>query len=155
LQFKIVLNNFFVGRILAFDYGQKRTGLAVTDPLQIIASGLVTVETPNLFDFISGYLLKESVDCFVVGFPIQYNNSVISHSAPFIEKFIETLKKKFPNIPVEIEDEHFTSKQAMQAMIDGGLKKMQRRDKAMVDKVSASIILNNYLERKSKSNLKV
>ena len=144
-----------MGRIVAFDYGQKRTGIAVTDPLRIIASALITVETPKLFDFIAEYLSKEKVDCFVVGFPVQYNNTVPSHSIPMIEKFIEKLKLSYPNIPVETEDEHFSSRQAMQAMIDGGLKKMQRRDKAMIDKVSASIILHNYLERNSKSNLKV
>jgi len=143
-----------VGRILAFDFGQKRTGIAVTDPLQIIASALTTVETNKIFDFISNYLANEKVECFVVGFPIPRENSSISHSVPYINDFIENLKKKYPEIPVEIEDEHFSSKQAMQVMIAGGLKKMQRRDKSMIDKVSVSIILNNYLERKPKSNKK-
>jgi len=143
-----------VGRILAFDFGLKRTGIAVTDPLQIIASALTTVETNKIFDFISSYLTNEKVECFVVGFPIPRENSSISHSVPYISDFIEKLKKKYPEIPIEIEDEHFSSKQAMQVMIAGGLKKMQRRDKAMVDKVSASIILNNYLERKPKSDKK-
>jgi putative holliday junction resolvase len=144
-----------MGRILAFDYGKKRTGIAVTDPLQIIASALTTVETSGIFDFIAKYLANEKVECFVVGFPIPYENTNISHSSPLITEFIENLKKKFPETPVEIEDEHFSSKQAMRVMIDGGLKKMQRRDKSMVDKVSASIILNNYMERKSKSNRKI
>jgi putative holliday junction resolvase len=143
-----------VGRILAFDYGIKRTGIAVTDPLQIIASSLTTVETPKLFDFISNYLTNEQVECFVVGFPTQYDNTNLSHSVPYIKEFIENLKKKFPEIPVDTEDEHFSSIQAMQVMIDGGLKKMQRRNKGMIDKISASIILNNYLERKSKSDKK-
>jgi putative holliday junction resolvase len=141
-----------VGRILAFDFGQKRTGIAATDPLQIIASALTTVETKKVFEFLANYLAIEKVNCFVVGFPIPRENSSISHSVPFINDFIDNLKKKFPEIPVEIEDEHFSSKQAMQVMIEGGLKKMQRRDKAMVDKVSASIILSNYLERKPKFN---
>ena len=142
-------------RIMAFDFGLKRTGIAVSDPLQIIASGLTTVDTPKVFDFVSSYLETEKVECFVVGYPVEYENKTNSHSGPFIKKFIEDLKQKFPGIPIETEDEHFTSKQAMQAMIDGGLKKMQRRDKAMVDKVSASIILKNYLERKSISDKKI
>ncbi len=139
-----------MGRILAFDYGKKRTGIAVTDPLQIIASGLTTVNTQDIFSFITDYLKTEKVDCFVVGFPTQLDNSEPSHSAPLIKNFVKQLKKKFPDIPVELEDEHYTSKMAMQAMIDGGLKKMQRRDKAMVDKVSASIILQSYMSRTSK-----
>ncbi len=139
-----------MGRILAFDYGKKRTGVAVTDPLQIIASGLTTVDTPEIFKFITEYIKTEQVEQFVVGFPTQFDNSKPSHSAPLIENFVKQLKKKFPNIPVDLEDEHYTSKLAMQAMIDGGLKKMQRRDKAMVDKVSASIILQSYMSRTKK-----
>ncbi len=136
-----------MARILAFDYGKKRTGIAVSDPLQIIASGLTTVETKVLFKFIADYLKKEEVDCFVVGFPTQHDNSGPAHSLPLIEKFVERLKKEFPDIPVELEDEHFTSKIAVRTMIDGGLKKMKRRDKAMIDKVSASIILRSYMDR--------
>lgn len=134
---------------MAFDFGKKRTGIAVTDPLQIIASALTTVETQNIYKFISDYIKEEKVECFVVGFPTQYENAAPSHSAPLIKKFVKQLNKKFPDIPVELEDEHFTSKLAMQVMIDGGLKKMQRRDKAMVDKVSASIILQSYMSRKN------
>jgi len=141
-----------VGRILSFDYGRKRTGIAATDPLQIIASALTTVETPQVFEFISNYITNEVVECFVVGFPTIYENTNISDSVPYINEFIINLKKKFPNIPVETEDEHYSSKEAMQAMIDGGVKKKQRRDKSMVDKISATIILRNYLERKSKLN---
>jgi putative Holliday junction resolvase len=139
-----------VGRILAFDFGKKRTGVAATDPLQIIASGLKTVDTQDVFKFITEYLKTEQVDLFVVGFPTQFDNSKPSHSAPLIENFVKQLKKKFPNIPVDLEDEHYTSKLAVQAMIDGGLKKMQRRDKAMIDKVSASIILQSYMSRTKK-----
>lgn len=139
-----------MGRILAFDYGKKRTGVAVTDPLQIIASGLTTVDTQLIFQFIKTYLQHEKVDCFVVGYPTPLENSAQSDSLPLINKFVEQLKKKYPKMPVELEDEHFTSKLAMQAMIDGGLKKMQRRDKAMVDKLSASIILQSYMERKNR-----
>jgi putative holliday junction resolvase len=141
-----------VGRILSFDYGRKRTGIAVTDPLQIIASALTTVETPQVFEFISNYITNEVVECFVVGFPTIYENTNISDSVPYINEFIDNLKKKYPNIPVETEDEHYSSKEAVQAMIDGGVKKKQRRDKSMVDKISATIILRNYLERKSKLN---
>ncbi len=138
-----------MSRILAFDYGKKRTGIAVTDPLQIIASGLTTVDTKSIFTFIADYLEKEEVECFVVGFPTLYDNTKPAHSLPIIEKFIEKLKKKYPDIPVELEDEHFTSKMAFQAMIDGGLKKKQRQNKAMIDKISASIILRSYLDRKN------
>lgn len=141
-----------MGRILSFDYGRKRTGIAVTDPLQIIASALTTVETPQVFEFISNYITNEVVECFVVGFPTIYENTNISDSVPYINEFIDNLKKKYPNIPVETEDEHYSSKEAVQAMIDGGVKKKQRRDKSMVDKISATIILRNYLERKSKLN---
>jgi putative holliday junction resolvase len=144
-----------VGRILAFDYGQKRTGIAVTDPLQIIASALTTVETKKLFDFISDYVSKEKVDCFVVGFPSLRVNTKPSDSVPYINDFIQTLKIKYPTVQIETEDEHFSSKQAVQVMIDGGLKKKQRMDKSMIDKVSASIILNNYLERKTLLNKKL
>ncbi len=144
-----------MGRILAFDYGKKRTGIAVTDPLQMIASALTTVETKNIYSFISEYIVEEKVDCFLVGFPTIENNSKPSDSIPYIKDFIENLKKKYPLIPIETEDEHFTSKEAFQIMIKGGLKKMQRRDKAIIDKVSASIILHNFLERKSMSNKKL
>ena len=136
-----------MGRILAFDFGKKRTGIAATDPLQIIASGLTTVNTNEVFSFLTNYLKSEQVECFVVGFPTQLENTKPSHSAPLIKNFVKQLKKKFPDIPVELEDENYTSKLAMQAMIDGGLKKMQRRDKAMVDKVSAAIILQSFMSR--------
>ena len=143
-----------MGRILAFDYGRKRTGVAVTDPLQIIASTLTTVETQNIFTYISDYVSREKVDCFVVGFPFLMENTKPSDSLPLINSFIETLKAKFPTIPVEVEDEHFTSKLAVKAMIEGGIKKKQRKNKALIDKVSASIILRNYLERKAMLNQK-
>jgi putative holliday junction resolvase len=141
-----------VGRILAFDYGKKRTGLAVTDPLQIIASGLSTVETGNIFEYLAKYLEVEQVECFVVGYPMPMDNTKPSHSLSLIKKFIEDLKRKFPDMPVEVEDEHFTSKLAVRAMIDGGVKKMKRRDKGLIDKVSASIILQSYMERKQNLN---
>ncbi len=137
-----------MARILAFDYGKKRTGIAVSDPLQIIASGLTTVETKDLFKFIADYITKEEVECFVVGFPTPHENSAVSHSLPIIKAFVKKIKKEYPNIPVELEDEHYTSQMAVRAMIDGGMKKMQRRNKAMVDKISASIILRSYMDRK-------
>ncbi len=143
-----LLFSILMGRLLAFDYGKKRTGIAVSDPLKIIASGLTTVDTNKLFDFISDYIAKEDVDCFIVGFPTQLDNSAPSHSLPLIKEFIEKLSKKYPNIPIELEDEHFTSKIAVKTMIDGGLKKMQRRNKAMIDKISASIILRSYMDTK-------
>jgi putative holliday junction resolvase len=141
-----------VGRILAFDFGKKRTGIAVTDPLKIISSGLTTVETNEIFNFIIKYLETEQVELFVVGYPVSMDNTRPSQSLPLIKKFIKDLKNKFPSIPVEIEDEHFTSKMAMRAMIEGGIKKMKRRDKGLIDKVSAAIILQSYMERKQNFN---
>lgn len=135
-----------MARILAIDYGKKRTGIAVTDPLQIIASGLTTVETPKLFEFLKDYFQNEEVEKVVIGFPFQLENSNVPHSVPLIEAFIKRFKKVFPNMPIVKEDEHFTSKMATQAMIDGGVKKMKRRNKALVDKISAVIILQSYLE---------
>ncbi len=141
-----------MARIMAFDFGKKRTGLAVTDPLQIIATGLTTVETGVLFDYLKKYMENEQIESFVVGYPMAMENTAPSHSLPLINIFIKDLKKKFPSIPIELEDEHFTSKLAMRAMIDGGVKKMKRRDKSLIDKVSATIILQSYLERKQNYN---
>ena len=137
-----------MGRILAIDYGKKRTGLAVTDPLQIIASPLVSVATAELESFLKDYMLKEKVDEFVVGYPLQMNNKP-SESVKYVEPFIKKLKKLFPAVPVSIFDERFTSIIAFRAMIDGGVKKKERRDKGMVDKISASVILQSYLEKRS------
>ena len=137
-----------MARILAIDYGKKRTGIAVTDPMQIIASGLTTVETHKLFDFLKDYFQKEEVEQIVVGYPFQMENTRMAHSVPLINAFIKRFKKTFPEMPIAKEDEHFTSKMAKQAMIDGGVKKMKRRDKALVDKISAAIILQSYMENK-------
>ena len=136
-----------MGRILAIDFGEKRTGIAVTDELQIIASGLTTVETPELLTFLSEYTSKENVELFIVGKPKQMNNED-SESETYILPFLEKLSKKFPNIPIYREDERFTSKIAFQTMIDSGLKKKQRRNKALVDEISATIILQSYLYHK-------
>jgi len=133
-----------MGRLLALDFGVKRTGIAVTDELQIIASGLTTVLTEDLISFLEDYTRKEKVDKFIIGKPKQMNNKD-SESEQSIKKFLEHLVRKFPNIPVEREDERFTSKMAFQTMIDSGLKKKQRRNKGLVDEISATIILQSYL----------
>ena len=136
-----------LARILALDYGTKRTGIAITDDLQIIASGLTTVETKNIFSFLMQYLKTENVELFVVGEPKQMNNTE-SESEQFIKLFVEKLKTTFPKIPVKRVDERFTSKMAFQSMIDSGLKKKQRQNKALIDEISATIILQTYLEQK-------
>jgi len=136
-----------VGRILAIDYGKKRAGLAVTDPLQMIANGLTTIHPKDLMEFLTDYFQKESVETVVVGYPKQMNNQD-SEAVEYIKPFLKKLRKQFPNIPVEIEDERFTSKMAQQTMIDGGMKKKQRQNKGNVDRISATIILQSYLERK-------
>ena len=137
-----------MARIMAIDYGLKRTGIAVTDPLQIIAGALVTVETPQLFNFLKDYISKELVERIIIGDPRNLDDSD-THATPLVRKAIERLKKEFPAIPVETVDERFSSKMARGAMIDMGMKKMQRRDKSMVDKIAATILLQEYMERRS------
>ena len=136
-----------LGRVVALDYGRKRTGIAVTDPLQLIASGLTTIPTHELVDFLKRYLEEEDVVRFIVGEPKQMNNTP-SEAEQYIAPFLNRLKKTFPNVPVERQDERFTSKMAFQSMIEGGLKKKQRRNKALIDEISATIILQAYLNRK-------
>lgn len=136
-----------MGRILALDYGKVRTGIAVTDELQLIASGLTTVDTKQLLNFLRKYVKEENVEKFVIGEPKQMNN-LPSESEELIKPFLRTLEGVFPKIPVERQDERFTSKMAFQTMIDSGLNKRQRRDKALVDEISATIILQAYLNRK-------
>ncbi|MDD7885006.1 Holliday junction resolvase RuvX [Flavivirga sp. 57AJ16] len=136
-----------MARILAIDYGTKRTGIAVTDALQIIASGLTTVNTKELIKFLKDYTNKEQVELFLVGAPKQMNNTV-SESEVHILPFIDSLKKEFPNIPIKRVDERFTSKMAFQTMIDSGLKKNQRKNKALIDEISATLILQSYLYSK-------
>jgi putative Holliday junction resolvase len=133
-----------MARILAIDFGIKRTGIAITDELQIIASGLQTVETINLIPFLKEYISKENVERFVVGKPKQMNN-LDSESEPFIISFLDKLSKAIPNIPITRIDERFTSKMAFQSMIDSGMNKKQRRNKGLVDEISATIILQSYL----------
>ena len=134
-------------RILAIDYGEVRTGIAVTDELQIIASGLITVKTDDLIKFLIDYTNKEQVELFVVCLPKQMNNSE-SQSEKHIIIFLKNLEKSLPKIPVIRIDERFTSKIAFQTMIDSGLKKKQRRNKGLVDEISATIILQSYLYSK-------
>lgn len=141
-----------MSRILAIDYGRKRTGIAVTDNLQLIANGLATVPTHELFTFLLGYVSKEKVERIVVGLPKQVNNTV-SENMERIETFVCTLKKKLPDTPVEYVDERFTSVLAHRTMLEAGLKKKDRQNKALVDEISATIILQTYLESKRLSVL--
>ena len=132
---------------MAIDYGQRRTGLAVSDPERIIATGLTTVETPRLMQFLQEYCKREEVDCFVVGEPRQMNNTP-SESAQFIEPFVIQLSTRFPDKTIARIDERFTSKMAFQSMIDGGLHRKQRQNKALVDEISATIMLQDYMRSK-------
>lgn len=134
-----------MGRILAIDYGQKRTGVAVTDELQIIATSLGTVATKDIWRFLKEYNQKEKLDAIVVGEPRDMQNRP-SDSSRFVEPFVNKLRKNFPDLKIERFDERFTSKMAHQAMIDGGLRKQKRQNKALVDSISATLILQSYLE---------
>jgi putative Holliday junction resolvase len=135
-----------MARILAFDYGKVRTGIAVTDELQIIASGLTTVNTKEVYKFIDSYLKTDTVELFVVGEPKQMNGQH-SECEILIAPFLKKLKNKFPHIPIIRMDERFTSKMAFQSMIDSGLGKKKRKNKALVDEISATIILQTYLDQ--------
>lgn len=135
-----------LARILSLDYGTKRIGIAVTDELQIIASGLTTVDTKKIFSFLTEYLKKENVELFVVGEPKQLDNTA-SESEQYIKPFILKLSQTFPKIAIKRMDERFTSKIAFQTMIDSGLKKKQRQNKALIDEISATIILQSYLKQ--------
>jgi putative Holliday junction resolvase len=133
-----------MARVLAIDFGKKRTGIAVTDELKIIASGLTTVNTSDLLSFLKEYTSKEKVELFIIGQPKQMDNSD-SESEALMGPFIKKIEKLFPQTPMKRIDERFTSKMAFQTMIDSGMKKKQRRNKAMVDEISATIILQSYL----------
>lgn len=135
-------------RIMAFDYGTKRIGIAVTDPLQMIATGLDTVHPNQIIEYLKKYLQSEQVETFVVGEPKQMDGTP-SQSAPHVKGFVNLLKKTFTDIPVEMMDERFTSKMASAAILAGGIKKSGRRDKALVDNVSAVILLQSWMERRS------
>jgi putative holliday junction resolvase len=134
-----------MGRILAIDYGTKRVGVAVTDPLKIIATGLETVHAKDILSFLESYMKKESVECVVVGEPKTLLNKA-SSNAPHVNGFIRRLKEKFPDLRVERVDERFTSQIAQRAMLDGGLKKKDRQNKETVDMVSAVLILQTWME---------
>ena len=134
-----------MSRILSIDYGKKRTGIAVTDPAQIIANGLTTVSTSELMKFLTDYMKREPVERVVIGLPVQTNGAP-SENQQRVRSFAGQFRKAFPDIPLEFHDERFTSVLAHQAMIDGGLRRMERRNKALVDEISATIILQSYME---------
>ena len=138
-------------RIIGIDYGRKRIGVAVSDPLRIFASALETVQSANIIEYLQKYAEQETIVRFVVGYPINMNGQP-SEAAADVEVFVKQLAKHFPNIPVTLEDERFTSVLAHRAMIDGGMKASERRDKASVDKISAALILQSYLDRTDSSS---
>lgn len=135
-----------VGRILAIDYGKKRIGLAVTDPMKIIANKLATISTNDIWDFLKDYFQKEQIECIVVGYPRQMNNQ-LSDAVLYINPFLNRFRKLYPEMPLELMDERFTSKMAFQTMIDAGLKKKARQNKGTIDTISATIILQSYMEQ--------
>ena len=134
-----------MARILSIDYGGKRTGLAVTDPFKIIATGLQTVETPKLVSFLKNYFSKEQVELVIIGMPVNWDDTA-THATPLVQKFIKEFQKNFPSIPIKEVVERFTSKLASQAMLQMGLKKKQRQNKAMLDEIAATIMLQEYLQ---------
>lgn len=138
-----------MARILSIDYGKKRTGLAVTDPLQIIAGGLATVATSELFDYLKDYVAREEVERMVIGEPKQPNGQP-SENLQRVQQFVNRWRQAMPQIPIEYYDERFTSVLAHQAMLDGGLKKKARQDKALVDEISATIILEDFMRSRKK-----
>ena len=136
-----------MARILCIDYGGKRTGLAVTDPFQLIASGLTTVDTKDLFAYLKAYVAKEPVELILIGEPLNLDDSP-THATPLVKTAIQRLKKDFPTIPIQTVDERFTSKMASKAMIDMGMKKKDRQNKRLVDEIAATIMLQEYLQNK-------
>jgi putative Holliday junction resolvase len=137
-----------MGRIIGIDFGTKRIGVAVTDPLQIFASPLDTIRKEDFFTFVEEYRKKEEIEAFVVGNPIQLNNEP-SESVNQLIPFLKKLRNKYPGITIHLIDERFTSQMALRSMIDGGVTKKERRDKSMVDRISASIILQSFLDKRS------
>lgn len=133
-------------RIICIDYGKKRTGLAVTDPLKIIATGLTTVETPKLMDFLKDYFKKEEVELILIGEPKNLDDTD-TDATPLVAQFMNRLKKEFPRMPVKTVDERYTSKMASRAMIEMGMKKKDRRNKALVDEIAATMMLQEYLQQ--------
>ena len=137
--------SFQMARILCIDYGLKRTGIAVTDPLQIISTGLTTVDSHNLVSFLKDYFLLEIVELIIIGHPKNLDDSD-THATPLVDKIITRLKKEFPQIPVKTVDERYTSKMARQAMLEMGMKKKERRNKRTVDEIAAAIMLQEYMQ---------
>lgn len=135
-----------MARIMAIDYGLKRTGLAVTDPLQIIATGLTTIESPKLIPFLKDYFKKEPVELILIGEPKNWDDTD-THATPLVRQIMARLQKEFPSIPLKPVDERYTSKMASRAMIDMGMKKKQRQNKALVDEIAATIMLQEYMGR--------
>lgn len=135
-----------MARIISIDYGLKRTGLAVTDPLKIIATGLTTVESKQLIPFLKDYFAREMVELIIIGEPKNWDDTA-THATPLVEKCIRDLQKNFPSIPITKVDERYTSKMAKDAMLEMGLKKQRRRDKKLVDEIAATIMLQEYLQR--------
>ena len=142
-----------MGRIIAIDYGKKRAGIAVTDPLQIIAGGLETVASCELEKWLENYITGEQVECIVVGYPTMLDGSESDTMIRYVKPFINRLKNKFPDLIIDMFDERFTSKMAVSAMLEGGMKKKNRRDKANIDKISATILLQGYLEQRNRKNV--
>lgn len=138
-----------MARILSIDYGGKRTGIAITDPLQIIATGLTTIDTKDFIKFLKDYFSKEQVEKIIIGMPVNMDDTP-THATPLVHAAIKQLQKHFPTIPVETVDERYTSKMAKDAMLEMGLKKKQRRDKKLVDEIAATIMLQEYMERSTK-----
>ena len=143
-----------MGRIIGIDYGLKRIGLAVTDPLQIFASPLITIGPAEFDNFIVDYLRTNEIDAFVIGYPVQMNNQP-SESVVYINPFIKKLKNKYPEKHIYLADERFTSQMAFRTMIEGGVKKKNRQDKSMIDKISASIILQSFLDNKANKTVNI
>lgn len=133
-----------MARILCIDYGLKRTGIAVTDPFQIIATGLTTLHSKEVIPFFKDYFSKEQVELIIIGWPTNWDESA-THATPLVEKFIKELQKNFPSMPIKKVDERYTSKMARDAMLEMGLKKKERRNKALVDEIAAAIMLQEYL----------
>ncbi len=134
-----------MARILSIDYGGKRTGIAVTDPLQIIATGLTTIESKELIPFLKKYFIKESVELIIIGMPVNWDESD-THGTPLVKQAIVKLTKEFPSMPIKTVDERYTSKMARDAMLEMGLKKKDRRNKKLVDEIAATIMLQEYLQ---------
>lgn len=137
-----------MGRIISIDYGGKRTGIAVTDPLKIIATGLTTVDTQKLMPFLKEYFLKEPVELVIIGMPTNLDDSD-THATPMVRHFIQGFQKNFPSIPIREVDERFTSKMASRAMVQMGMKKKQRQNKALIDEIAATLMLQDYLQNNS------